>query len=137
MTKRYMLDTNIVISFLKNKSPALIARINETVLDDLCISVITEHELHYGLNKNGCSAHTIGLVNLFIDTITVESYDERSQNIYGVLRAELERREVFLNPLGVLIAGHAKALDCTLVTRDNAMQNALRQYMDVEDWTVP
>jgi tRNA(fMet)-specific endonuclease VapC len=54
--------------------------------------------------------------------------------IYGEIKADLQRKGTPIGPFDTLIAAHAKALDLTLVT------NNTREFMRVvglklEDWT--
>ena len=49
---RYMLDTNILIHILKNRSDKPIKKLKELSPDEVCISVITYSELAYGVEHS-------------------------------------------------------------------------------------
>jgi tRNA(fMet)-specific endonuclease VapC len=111
-----MLDTNTVSSLIK-KNPAVSKRIASFPMESLCLSVISEGELLYGLAKK---PHARSL------HVAVEHY--------GVLRAELERSGNALGSLDMQIAAHASQLGAVLVTNDQAFKRIKK--LKVEDWTV-
>jgi len=62
---RYMLDTNILIYLIKNRPPAVAARINALdPSDELCMSFFTYAELLKGAQrstqKSGSSGESVG-----------------------------------------------------------------------------
>jgi tRNA(fMet)-specific endonuclease VapC len=72
-------------------------------------------------------------MNEFLGRVEVLPWNQQVADMYGPLRAGLERRGRALAPLDLLIAAHALALGAVLVTNDQAM---LRQTgLETEDWT--
>ena len=49
---KYMMDTNICIYAIKNKSESVIRKILSQNPEDLCISVVTYAELMHGVEKS-------------------------------------------------------------------------------------
>ena len=130
---RYMLDTNTVSSLIK-KNPAVIKKISSFPMERLCLSVISEGELLYGLAKkpNAKSLHVV--VKEFLKRVDVLVWDTDVAEHYGALRAELEGSGSMLGSLDMQIAAHASQLGAVLVTNDQAFKRV--QKLKVEDWTV-
>jgi len=130
---RYMLDTNTISSLIK-KNPAVSKKISSFPMESLCLSVISEGELLYGLAKK---PHARGLhlaVQEFLKRVDVLVWDTDVAEYYGVLRAELERSGNALGSLDMQIAAHASQLGAVLVTNDQAFKRIKK--LKVEDWTV-
>jgi len=130
---RYMLDTNTVSSLLK-KNPLVSKRIASFSMESLCLSVISEGEILYGLAKkpNAKGLHVV--VQEFLKRVDVLVWDTDVAERYGALRAELEGSGIMLGPLDMQIAAHASQLGAVLVTNDQAFKRVKK--LKVEDWTV-
>ena len=130
---RYMLDTNTVSSLIK-KNPLVSKRIASLPMERLCLSVISEGEILYGLAKkpNAKSLHVA--VQEFLKRVDVLVWDTDVAEHYGVLRVELEGSGNTLGSLDMQIAAHASQLGAVLVTNDQAFKRI--QKLKVEDWTV-
>ncbi|MCG8437946.1 MAG: type II toxin-antitoxin system VapC family toxin [Pseudomonadales bacterium] len=113
-----MLDTNIVTALLKNDH-GVRERLSEVSNHDVCISVITLAEMHYGLYKHP-SKKRRALVDGFLKTVQALPWTERVADAYGSMRANQEKIGCVLAPLDLQIAAHAKAENCLLVTDDRA-----------------
>lgn len=130
---RYMLDTNTISSLIK-KNPVVSRKIASVPMERLCLSVISEGEILYGLAKkpNARSLHLV--VQEFLKRVDVLVWDTDVAQHYGVLRAQLESNGNLLGPLDMQIAAHASQLGAVLVTNDQAFKRI--QKLKVEDWTV-
>lgn len=129
--QRYMLDTNTVSDFVKGH-----ARVDEhvmaTPMPAICISVITEAELLYGLARRPEAKRLHHTVGELLKRLDVLPWNRSVARCYGALRADLARRGATLGALDLLIAAHALATDATLVTHDRAFV-----YVDAlttQDW---
>ncbi len=125
-----MLDTNAVSAFVKNRAGTLSA-----ILEDrpLCISVITEAELRFGLARRVVNADLRRIVENFLVSIDIRSWTSVNAQRYGLLRAELETLGKSLAPMDLLIAAHALAEDCTLISADRAFAQV--PDLRVLDWS--
>jgi tRNA(fMet)-specific endonuclease VapC len=130
---RYMLDTNTVSSLIK-KNPVVSRRIASFPMERLCLSVISESELLYGLAKKPHAKNLNILVREFLKRVDVLVWDTDVAEHYGVLRAELEAKGAVLGSLDMQIAAHASQLGAVLVTNDQAFKRV--GNLRVEDWTV-
>jgi tRNA(fMet)-specific endonuclease VapC len=130
---RYMLDTNTVSCLIK-KNPAVSRRIASFPMERLCLSVISEGELLYGLAKKPNARNLQVVVKEFLKRVDVLVWDTDVAEHYGVLRAELEGSGNVLGALDMQIAAHASQLGAVLVTNDQAFKRVRK--LKVEDWTV-
>ena len=136
MAPTHLLDTNTVSYLLRGASKPLADRIAVTRREDVAISILTAMELRFGLAKNPAATRTRAVVEAFLATVPIANLPEDIAPIYGDVRADLERRGVPIGPLDTIIAAHALALDCTLVT-SNTKELRRVSKLRCEDWTSP
>ena len=130
---RYMLDTNICIYVIRNRDPKVIRRLRRSQVGDVCISSITLSELEYGVSKSSRPAENKLALAEFLAPIEVVPYDDMAALEYGPLRAHLERQGTPIGSLDMLIAAHALALKCILVT-NNEDEFRRVPHLRVQNW---
>ena len=130
MSALLMLDTNAASALVKGRAAQLTARLRTI---PFCISVITEAELRYGLARRPINANLRRIVEALLAAVDVRPWTTESAARYGPLRAELDAVGKPLAPMDLLIAAHALAEDCTLVSADRAFTQV--PDLTVEDWT--
>lgn len=130
--KQYMLDTNTV-SHLVKEHPSVARRVVATPITSLCISVITEGELLFGLAKRPDAKQLHIVVGELLRRLDVLPWDSAVAERYGTLRANMERQGKILSPLDLLIATHALAVGAVLVTNDRAFDQVVG--LSIENWT--
>lgn len=129
---RYLLDTNTCIYIVNRQPPAVFEHFKDLRAGQVAISSITGAELHFGVAKSG-SGRNLKALEKFLAPLDVLPFDDMAMLEYGRLRANLERAGRPIGALDTLIAAHALALDCVLVT------NNLREFKRVpklrlENW---
>lgn len=124
---RYMLDTNILIYCIKHKPLEVYNRLQKCVDDDVCISSITYAELLHGIEKSKAVEKNRLALDLMLANIEILSFDSLAAEQYGKIKASLEIKGTPIGQLDTMIAGHAKSIDCTLVT------NNTKEFIRVED----
>jgi tRNA(fMet)-specific endonuclease VapC len=127
-----LLDTNTV-SHLIRGNPRVLARLPTNLGDQVVISVVTEAELLYGLEKHPEAIRLRRAVEEFLGQTAVLPWTSRSAAAYGRLRASLERIGRPLGTLDTLIAAQAIEHGLLLVTNDHAFGQV--PDLAVEDWT--
>ena len=129
----YMLDTNICIYVLKNRSDQL--RHKFKVIKDLCISVVTYAELCFGIEHGRAELKTRRWQQLetFTGLLSIESLDAAVGRHYGRLRAHLQVRGKLIGNNDLFIAAHAQRLGAVLVT-NNVREFARVPDLSVENW---
>jgi tRNA(fMet)-specific endonuclease VapC len=131
MIGELMLDTKAVSALVKGQASRLAALLDKQAF---CISVITEAELRFGLARRPVNPDLRRIVEQFLATAMVKPWDSDCAQRYALLRAELETRGTPLAPMDLLIAAHALAEDCTLVSADRAFGRV--PGLTVIDWSL-
>ena len=132
MSARYLLDTNIASAVIKKQNPSVDERLERVEMDQLAISVITEAELRFGLARTPEAERLRQLTEEFLVRVTILAWDSAAAQVYGELRATLERAGKPLGALDTLIAAHALSIGATLVTADKAFGNVKK--LKTENW---
>ncbi len=130
---KYLLDTNICIVLIRQKSAAVLQRLVSQKPGDVGISSITLAELVYGVEKSVQVEQNRAALQQFILPLEVADFDQLAASAYGKIRVELERAGQVIDSMDMLIAAHALSLDAILVT------NNVREFQRVdglvlEDW---
>jgi len=129
---RYMLDTNLCISVLRDRPPALRDRFNAET-DGLCISTIVLTELLHGAAKSLRPDHHRRAVESFAVRLDVLPFDASAADHAADIRASLERSGRRIGAYDVLIAGHARSRGMVVVT-SNLSEFARVEGLRCEDW---
>jgi tRNA(fMet)-specific endonuclease VapC len=128
-----MLDTNICIELLRAASRKVASRVDRFEIDEVAVSCITLAELLFGAERSARPAVHRNLITQFLAPIRILPFDDAAADTYGRVRAALERRGSPIGPLDTLIAGHALAVDLTLVT-SNVREFARVDGLRVDNW---
>jgi tRNA(fMet)-specific endonuclease VapC len=131
---RWMLDTNTVSFIIRGTSAALRERLRLAPMHQLCISAVTEGELLYGLARKPQATALHRAVQAFVQHLEVLPWDSAAAQRYGELRCSLEAVGQPLGGLDTMIAAHALACGCVLVSNDQAFRRV--PGARVEDWLV-
>ncbi len=130
----YLLDTNICVALIRQRSPAVIQHITNHHLTDICISTITIAELQYGVHKSRNVAQNQHALDQFLIPFTFLEFDARSANVYGALRTMLESQGTPIGSLDMLLAAQAIAQNLIFVTNNTKEFSGIPQ-LTLEDWT--
>ena len=129
---RHLLDTNIVSDLVRNPQGRIAARIAEVGEEAVCTSVIVAAELRYGAAKKG-SERLTGQLERVLGALTVLPFEEPADRAYGELRVALEAAGTPIGGNDLLIAAHAMACGCSVVT-DNEREFARVSGLTVVNW---
>lgn len=114
---RYLLDTNTCIYIINRRPPEVFLRFESLAVGEVGISSITGAELAFGVAKSG-SARNQQALDKFLAPLDVCAFDDAAMRHYGAVRSQLERLGTPIGALDTLIAAHALALGCVLVTNN-------------------
>lgn len=117
MSEMLMLDTNAVSALVRGNGPALAARIEK---QPFRLSVLVEAELRYGLARRPVSAGIRRLVESLLGGADIRPWTSDCAVACAALRSSMEASGQPLAALDFLIAAHAIADGCTLVSADRA-----------------
>lgn len=129
---RHLLDTNIVSDLVRNPQGRIARRIAEVGEDAVCTSVIVAAELRYGAAKKGSERLTTQLERV-LAALPILPFEEPADASYGALRAQLEAAGTPVGGNDMLIAAHAIASGCAIVT-DNEREFARVAGLTVMNW---
>ena len=128
----YMLDANMVSHLLKGNKNVM-SNLQQIPISSVCISVITEAELLYGVAKRPEAVNLQKIVKAFLLRSTVLPWDTGTAKTYAHLRASIEIKGLSLSPLDLLIASHALHNETILATNDKAFKKI--KELEVVDFT--
>jgi tRNA(fMet)-specific endonuclease VapC len=134
MNTRYMLDTDIFIYISKSKPPEVRARFERMKPGQMVMSVITYGELYYGASKSNQRTKALAELEATVRVIPVEDVTSTVSEVYGNIRAALEKQGRVIGNNDIWIAAHAMTLGLTLATNND--REFLRVTgLSVENWT--
>ena len=131
-TRCYLLDTNILsdlVRYPQGRVAQRIAHVGETAV---CTSMIVASELRFGAAKKNADKLT-AQVEAILAAMTVHPFEPPADREYAKLRHDLEQAGTPIGPNDMLIAAHALATGCILVTA-NKREFARVPGLTVENW---
>ena len=132
----YLLDTNICVLLIRQKSPQILTQLTSHPITDIGISAMTVAELQYGVQKSSRPAQNEQALDQFLLPLTIISFDENDAVAYGQIRANLEAQGLPIGALDTLIAAQAVQHNLILVT-NNVREFARVPGLAIEDWAKP
>ena len=132
----YLLDTNICVLLIRQKSPQVLAKLTSHSIMDIGVSAMTVAELQYGVQKSNQSIQNQRALDQFLLPLTILPFDSDDALIYGQIRAGLEAQGLPIGAIDTFIAAQAVHYNLTLVT-NNMREFARVPNLVIEDWTKP
>ena len=129
---RYLLDTNIISDLIRNPRGRVSERLGEIPNDEIATSVVVSAELRYGVARRR-SRSLERKVEDALSAFAVLPLEHPADLFYSKVRSALEAAGTPIGNNDMLIAAHALALDCTLVT-DNVREFSRIDGLAVENW---
>lgn len=132
MQARYLLDTNILSDLVRHPQGKIAKRIAREGEKSICTSIVVASELRFGAEKSG-SARLTAQLDIILSAIETLPLEEPADLKYSMLRNYLEKQGAPIGPNDMLIAAHALALDCTVITA-NDREFSRVPGLKVENW---
>lgn len=130
--KRYLLDTNICIFYLKGKYN-LDKKIAEVGEENCFISEITVAEMKYGVENSKTIEVIRPVVEVFISKfLVIPIYD--SLDIYAKEKARLKKKGLMIDDFDLLIGATSINHNMIMVTNNVSHLNRM-ENINIEDWT--
>ena len=120
MSLRYLLDTD-TCSYAVMGHPRVFPRLDAIDRDAWAISSLVRAELEYGLAKGKLRERSRQALSLFLDAAPTVSFDRAGASQAALVRAHLESIGRPAGAIDQMIAGHALALQFTLVTANQKL----------------
>ena len=130
----YLLDTDTIIFSLKGHE-AIRKNLQKHVEDPLKISVITLMELYFGAYKSEKVAGNLAKVRRLENSFEIILTDKDSAEIFGMLKASLEKSGTPLDDFDLLIASCALSHNLILIT-NNIKHFDRIEGLKLANWTV-
>ena len=128
---KYLLDTNAITAWAK-RDPCFVARLKLLAPADLAISVLTEHELLYGIAYNP-QFKLRPVLERLLAILPKLPLDSATVAKAALARADLRRRGLPIGPYDLLIAATALEHRLTMVTHTTQEFERVPGLL-VEDW---
>lgn len=115
MSGRYLLDTNILIAFLRGEE-----RVSRSLqaAEEIFVPAIVVGELYYGASNSSRPEANRALIDEFVRGRAVLSCDLAAAREYGRIKAALKARGTPLPENDIWIAAVATSQGLSLVSRD-------------------
>ena len=121
MKRIFMIDTNTFSYIVTGKSQRARAEFRKVAgdaNDQLSISVITEAEVRFGMNKRALSQDRRDAIEALFTSLEIVPWGSHEAAIYGQALPQLQARGIGVSSLDFLIGVHAAATGAVLVTHD-------------------
>jgi tRNA(fMet)-specific endonuclease VapC len=132
---RYLLDTNVCITFLRGRNRVLAKHFVSVAATDKHLCSVVVGELYYGAYKSRHQAENFKTLQQFIASLPFLPFDAPAAHRFGQIRAELESKGTPIGPYDLQIAAIALANDLILVTH-NTGEFSRVAGLKLEDWEV-
>lgn len=130
---RFMLDTDSCIALIKRKPASILRRLTALAPGEAGLSAVTLAELRYGVAKSSKREANGQALDEFLLPLEVADFDEPAAEIYGAVRAALEKAGTPIGPLDTQIGAHALSLGAALVSH-NVREFRRIPGLAVVDW---
>jgi predicted nucleic acid-binding protein len=115
--KKYLIDSDILIYFLKGKQE-VVQRLSQIPIDDLYISRINYTELIYGAYNSSKIDQNLKVIEPFLDSFKVLEFTKTSSLIFAKEKARLKKNGNIIADMDLMIASIAIENDCTLISNN-------------------
>ncbi len=116
----YLLDTNICIYIINNSPLKVVQHIKTLNPHQIKLSAISLAELEYGVSKSRHREQNRQALVHFASAFDILAFTDRDAEVYGLLRAALERKGRIIGPYDLEIAAQAVSRKLTLVSNNTA-----------------
>ena len=132
---RYMLDTDTCSYIMKRSNDAVLKRLQQVPVGDVCISVITKSELLFGVELSPRRQQNEVALNAFLRYVELLDFPDEASLHYAKIRADLNTLGTMIGANDLFIAAHARSLGLMLVTNSTREFGRVRD-LAIENWTL-
>ena len=131
----YLLDTNICIFAIKQKSKSLLETIHNNVKNGIYVSALTVAELEHGIsNSQYVERNRLGLLK-FLSPFQILDFTEKDSIPYGQIKTVLKKDGNIIGPIDLLLASQAISNNLIFVT-NNTKEFERVPNLQIEDWSI-
>ena len=132
---RYLLDTNVCIMFLSQRSPLVDQRFMAVPTPDKIVCSVVRAELFYGAYKSQQPQASLQKALQFFSLLPTLPFDDVAARHCGEIRAELARKGTPIGQYDFQIAAIALAHNLTVVTHNTREFSRVPNLL-LEDWEI-
>ncbi|HHU37605.1 MAG TPA: type II toxin-antitoxin system VapC family toxin [Treponema sp.] len=129
----YLLDTNICIYIINNCPKHVVDHIKTLKVYQVKLSSISLAELEYGASKSRAREKNRHALIGFVSAFDILDFNDSDAEVFGIIRADLERKGIVIGPYDMQIAAQAITRDLILVT-NNTAEFARIPQLKLENW---
>ena len=116
----YLLDTNICIYIINNRPKQVVDHIKKLKVHQIKLSAISLAELEYGVSKSKSREKNRRALVDFVTAFDIVDFNDTDAEVFGIIRADLERKGQVIGAYDMQIAAQAITRDLILVTNNTA-----------------
>jgi tRNA(fMet)-specific endonuclease VapC len=120
---------------MKRSNDAVLKRLQQVPVGDVCISVITKSELLFGVELSPRRQQNEVALNAFLRYVEVLDFPDEASLHYAKIRADLKTLGTMIGANDLFIAAHARSLGLMLVT-NNTREFGRVRHLAIENWTL-
>ena len=129
----YLLDTNICIYIINRSPKTVVDKIKTFKPNQIKLSAISVAELEYGISKSDYREKNKAALIDFVSGFDILPFDDTDAEVFGLIRADLEKRGKIIGPYDMEIAAQAIARDLILVTNNTSEFERITK-LKIENW---
>lgn len=133
---KYLLDTNVCITYMRGRNALLLQRFGTHPPADIALCSVVMAELRYGADSSVNPIKEHAKVDTFAAPYTSLPFDDAAARLFGEIRHALLSSGKPIGPLDTMIAAIALANGLTLVTHNTAEFSRVTG-LTLEDWEIP
>ncbi len=129
----YLLDSNICIYIINNHPKTVIERIKNLNPYQVKLSAISIAELEYGASKSKYRERNRNALLDFASAFDIIPFNDNDVEIFGLIRADLEKRGQIIGPYDMQIAAQAIARNLILATNNTNEFSRIKE-LRIDNW---
>lgn len=129
----YLLDTNICIYIINKNPKQVVEHIKSLKPHQIKLSAISLAEMEYGVSKSRDRERNRQALVHFVSAFDIIEFNDSDAEVYGLIRACLERRGQIIGPYDMQIAAQSISRDLILVT-NNTSEFSRISNIKLENW---
>lgn len=130
---KYLLDTNVCISYLNNVESLVRKRMQMLKPSQILLCSVVEAELYYGVMKSATPAKNLTRLSPFLNQFVSLPFDSKAARKFGQIRADLAKAGTPIGPYDLQIASISMVNRLILVTH-NTREFSRIAGLQLEDW---
>ena len=134
MSLLHLLDTDTASYLIKGRTPQVEVRLAASPPSMVCISVVTQAELLYGLKALPPAHRLHAGVRQFLKIVRILPWDSAAAEFYADIRRQLVAKGQTIGEMDMMIAAHALAAGAVLVTNNTKHFKRIRAPLALVNW---